>query len=252
MTEVLNVETGELIETDEAEEDETPEPEPEPETDPEGRCEAETTVGGTLYRCALDAEHAGDHSFTPVAGAPEPVEDSEKTLRVRGEKLDRENERHWKRIQEVMEEDALDLVPCELCFVKTPGYRWNAAPSEETAARVRVAIGLPDVSNFAPSATEHTCDDCRGLGKVRTGSTVPGRETIQCDACSGKGYVETRPRLNASVPPPESAAADEGAAVFHDDGIKRDLFGTPEGDVDYQKATPYRVRPVDYWQTNRA
>lgn len=252
MTEVLNVETGELIDTDEAEEDETPEPEPAPEPESEGRCEAETTVGGTLYRCALDAEHAGDHSFTPMADTPPAVEDTEKTLRVRGEKLDRENERHWKRIQEVMEEDALDLVPCELCFVKTPGYRWNTAPNEETAARVRIAIGLPDVSNFAPSATERQCDDCRGLGRVRTGSTVPKKETATCDACAGNGYVASRPRLNADASAPAPDAATDSAAPIVDDGIERDMFGTPATDPDFGKMPNMRARPVDYWQTNRA
>lgn len=219
---------------------------------PEGRCEAETTVGGTLYRCALEVLHEGDHAFQPVDQEEAPAEDSEKRMRQAGEKLDRESERHWNRIKEIMGDDANALVPCELCFVKTPGFRWDAAPNEETAARVRVAIGLPDVSNYAPSATERMCDDCRGLGKVRTGSQVQSRETIKCDACNGKGYVESRPRQNTTAP--ELAELEEpgnGAAPL-DDGIKRDMFGTPEGDPDYGKMPNMRARPVDYWQTNRA
>lgn len=228
-------------------------------TDPEGvlvthavgRCEAETTVGGTLYRCGLEVLHEGDHAFSPVDDEAPPPEDSEKRMRIAGEKLDREAERHWNRIVEIMGPDADGLVPCELCFVKTPGFRWDSAPLEETAARVRVAIGLPDVSNFAPSATERTCDDCRGLGKVRTGSMVPGQETGKCDACAGKGFVATRPRLNSAPDAPPEPDADGNVVPFPDDGVERDMFGTPATDPDYGKMPNMRARSVDYWQTNR-
>jgi hypothetical protein len=217
----------------------------------EGRCEAETTVGGTLYRCGLDVLHEGDHAFTPVEDEAAPAEDSEKRMRQANDRLNRENERHWNRIQEIMGPDASALVPCELCFTLTPGFRWDSAPNEETAARVRVAIGLPDVSNFAPSATERACDDCRGLGKVRTGSTVPNRETITCDACAGKGYVNTRPRLNAAEGAPPEPDDPSNVVPFPDDGVERDMFGTPATDPDYGKMPNMRARPVDYWQTNR-
>lgn len=218
--------------------------------DETGRCEASTVMGGTLYQCALQDGHEGEHSFSPSVDDEQPAEDSEKRMRQAGEKLDREAERHWNRIKEIMGPDADSLVPCELCFVKTPGFRWDAAPNEETSAAVRIAIGLPDVSNFAPSSTERTCDDCRGLGKVRTGSMVPGKETGKCDACDGKGWVQTRPRLN---PEPEGAPAagdDDNAGSFPDDGVERDMFGTPATDPDFGKMPNMRARPVDYWQTN--
>lgn len=227
-------------------------PEGELVTRAEGRCEAETTVGGTLYRCALEVLHEGDHAFQPVEQEEAPAEDSEKRMRQATEKLDRESERHWNRIKEIMGADANALVPCELCFVKTPGFRWDAAPNEETSARVRVAIGLPDVSNYAPSATERTCDDCRGLGKVRTGSSVPGQETGKCDACNGKGYVATRPRMNFAEDARDEQGEQMVPAALHDDGVVRDMFGTPETDPDYGKMPNMRARPVDYWQTNRS
>lgn len=227
-----------------------------PTVDPETgeilkRCEAETTVGGTLFQCALQAEHEGDHAFSATEEVAPAPEDSAKKMQQAGEKLDRESERHWNRIKEIMGDDADGLVPCELCFVKTPGFRWDAAPNEETSARVRIAIGLPDVSNFAPSATERSCDDCRGLGKVRTGSTVPGRETITCDACGGKGYVNSRPRLNTPDAAAEAPPAENGSAPFVDDGVRRDMFGTPEFDEDFEKMPSARKRPTDYWATNR-
>lgn len=261
MVEVVDPETGEITEQDETEQafnalpDDgaaTPDGEQDdPEQDTEGRCNVVTTVAGTIYQCALQEGHEGEHSFSPSSGEAPPAEDSEKRMRVAGEKLDREAERHWNRIVEIMGPDADGLTPCELCFVKTPGFRWDAAPNEETAAAVRIAIGLPDVSNYAPSATERICDDCRGLGKVRTGSMVANNETAKCDACNGKGYVASRPRMNQTPDAPIEQGEQNGAAVVEDDGIERDMFGTPATDPDFGKMPNMRARPVDYWQTNR-
>jgi len=165
--------------------------------------------------------------------------------------LEKEALRHGNRVQEIMGPDYEALVPCELCWQLAPGFRWDREPDEATKTAVRIAIGLPDVSNFAPSATERTCDDCRGLGKVRTGSTVPNRETVTCDACSGKGYVATRPRLNTETVEAAPDGDPAGGVPFHDDGVQRDMFGTPITDPDYGKMPNMRARPVDYWQTNK-
>jgi hypothetical protein len=217
----------------------------------EGRCEAETTVGGTLYRCGLEVLHEGDHAFSPVDLMEPPAEDQEKKMRQASDRLDREAERHWNRIVEIMGPDAGGLIPCELCFVKTPGFRWDAAPNTETTTRVRVALGLPDITNYPPSATERVCDDCRGTTRVKTGSLDPLYETKKCDACAGKGYISTRPRLNTPEEDEPATASDGNVVPFPDDGVERDMFGTPATDPDYGKMPNMRARPVDYWQTNR-
>jgi hypothetical protein len=227
-------------------------PEGEPVTDEVGRCEASTITAGTLFQCGLQEGHTGEHSFSPSVDHEPPADDSEKRMRQANERLNRENERHWNRIQEIMGADAAGLVPCELCFVLTPGFRWDAAPNEETTNRVRIAIGMPDLSNLAPSATETQCNDCRGLGEVRTGSTVPGKEKIKCDACAGKGYVGTRPRLNLADDPQDGGPSGDNVVAFPDDGVERDMFGTPATDPDYGKMPNMRDRPVDYWATNRS
>jgi hypothetical protein len=227
------------------------EPEPEPEPEPEARCEAETTVGGTRYRCALEAGHDDEHRFQPLEDAAPAQEPDAKDISKRLRQLENEAERHAKRIQEIIGADAEGLIMCELCPPNFGGWRFDNAPSEEVTQRVRVAIGLPDVSNFASSATERVCDDCRGLGKVRTGSLVPNRETVTCDACAGKGYVASRPRQNTETPEAPPAEPANGTAVFHDDGIRRDMFGTPEGDPDYEKMPSARARPIEYWQQHR-
>jgi hypothetical protein len=216
------------------------------------RCEAETTAGGTLYRCALSAEHEGEHSFSPIEAEQRtaPVDD-DKAKRQAVEKLANEAERHRKRIGEIMGEDANFLIPCELCMPQFAGYRFDGSPDEATITRVRVAIGMPDLTNYAPSSTERQCDDCRGLGRVRTGSTVQQYETATCDACAGKGFVASRPRMNGE---PAELPAEPGPAApaeLHDDGIRRDMFGTPEGDPDYNLMPGVRARPVEYWQIHR-
>lgn len=167
-------------------------------------------------------------------------------------KLENEARRHGNRVEEIMGPDFEALAPCELCWPLAPGFRWDRAPDETTTNNVRIVIGLPDVSNFAPSATERQCDDCRGLGKVRTGSTVPGQETASCDACKGKGYVGTRPRQNGGEAVADTPAAENGATPAVDDGIERDMFGTPATDPDYGKMPNMRARPTDYWQTHGA
>jgi hypothetical protein len=252
MTEVLDTETGELtqVETPEDEPETDTEPETGDITEPEGRCEAVTTVGGTLYRCALQGDHDGEHSFQPVE-ADAPLEEPEPIdIDKASEKLKNEAMRHYKRLGEIMGDDHTMLVPCELCSPNLAGWRFEGLPPQDTIANVRVVIGMPDLSNFKPSATEARCDDCGGLGKVRTGSTVPQYETATCDACAGKGFRETRRRLNETAAPPALPIEANGAPAPPDDGIKRDMFGTPETDPDYGLMPNMRQRPTDYWQTN--
>jgi hypothetical protein len=228
-----------------------PEPEPEPAPEPASRCEAETTVGGNLYRCALETDHEDDHRFQTVDEPALSSDDGEAAVNKAIPKLEAEAARHAKRIIEIMGDDAAGLCVCELCLPAIPGYRWDGAPDAATTEAVRIAIGLPDLSNFRPSATEAVCDDCSGLGKVRTGSHVAKYETATCDACQGKGYRHTRERLNPAPEPEPLAAAANGATVYPDDGVKRDMFGTPETDPDYGKMPNMRERPVDYWSTHR-
>jgi hypothetical protein len=225
---------------------------PAPAPTPEGRCEAETTVGGTLYRCALESDHEDEHRWQPVEDEAPPPAPKATDLDKSRAQLANEAQRHYKRVLEITGEDAEALHPCELCSPLLAGWREDAAPAEATVQAVRVVIGLPDVSNFRASATERACDDCGGLGKVRTGSSVPGRETATCDACGGNGYVPSRPRQNtetAAAPAVENGSSD---APDYGDGVRRDMFGTPEGDPDFEKLPGARIRPTDYWQQNRA
>jgi hypothetical protein len=251
VTEVLDETTEPTAPEPEPEPAPTPEPEPEPAPEPESRCEAETTVGGTLYRCALEAGHDDDHRFQPVDDSAPAADSGEDAIGKAIPRLEAEALRHAKRVREIMGEDADGLTVCELCLPVIPGYRWDGAPDQATTERVRVAIGMPALDNYRPSATEAVCDDCAGLGRVKTGSHVPQHETATCDGCKGKGYRETRPRLNELPAAPAAEQGPNGATSHADDGIERDMFGTPATDPDFGKMPNMRQRPVDYWQSNR-
>jgi hypothetical protein len=251
VTEVLNETTGELTTLEAPEPEPVEQPEPELEPEPEGRCEAETTAGGKTYRCALQALHEGDHAFTPDEAEPPSAAQQAKAQDKARERLAAEAERHRKRLSEIMGEDADLLIPCDLCSFNLAGWRFEGSPDEETINRVRVVLGLPDLTNYAPSHWERTCDNCRGLGKVRTGSTVGRHEILDCGACDGKGYVVTRPRDRAAQPAPPEAQPSNGEQPDYGDGVKRDMFGTPETDPDYNLMPNVRRRPTDYWQTHR-
>lgn len=211
---------------------------------PDGEAVEVDTETGEILETVEESEEEADGADARAARTG----DVEKA----SQQLEKEAARHANRVEQIMGPDFAALVPCELCWQLAPGFRWEREPDDDTKTAVRIAIGLPDVSNFAPSATERTCDDCRGLGKVRTGSTVPNRETITCDACKGLGYVPTRPRQNTEADVVAPVLSTPGAGVVVDDGIERDMFGTPATDPDFGKMPNMRARPVDYWQTNRA
>lgn len=256
----LEPEPGEQTEPEPAPQPaESTEPTPEPEPTTEGRCEAETTVGGTLYRCALEVMHEGEHAFTPVENEGDPPADAsewaprtDKEIAKAQDLLGNEAERHAKRVRQILGADALDLVQCVLCSPAFAGWRTDAAPTPEVVAAVRVAIGLPDVANYQESDTERQCHSCAGLGKVRTGSLVAAHETAKCDTCKGKGWVETRARQNEGPIPEREGGAPEANGEEPEDGITRDMFGTPITDPDYGKMPAMRERPIEYWQTHRA
>lgn len=228
-----------------------------PLADTELRCEAETTVGGTLYRCALQSEHDGDHAFQPAdvtANGEDNFEGikrtSEADQRKAFQRLEAEAERHAKRLQEIMGEDAAALVQCELCTPNIPGWRFPVSPSEDTINRVRVVLGLPDLTTFEPSQWEAVCPVCKGRTRVKTGSLDPKYETKACDECEGRGYVSTRPRRQEEQPVPITDSNGTPPEGQWDDGVQRDMFGTPVTDEDYGKMPALRKRPIEYWQTH--
>lgn len=218
----VDPETGEVI--DEQPVDETSEPQPadddqgddeqtadEQQPTGEGRCEAETTAGGTPYRCALETGHDGEHSFQSVEASDDqqlPDGLTEKELAKLNAKVEAENDRHRRRIAEIIGDSAHDLLACPLCSDWIDGKIPPVQPPDEIVAAVKQTLGLAAHDDYAESKHHHICPDCNGLGGVRTGSLVPGNEVVSCLSCNGSGFKLNQPTLAPAgmVAPPNGGS----------------------------------------------
>jgi hypothetical protein len=205
----VDPETGEVIEPPQpepepAQPDEQPEPEPvddDPDQDEGVEPEAELT----------DAQ---------IAKLEAKAEKDAQKLR---ERLDAEAERHRTRLAEILQEDVLTLVPCELCRADLAGWVETTVPlPDEVKQRVRVQIGDREPENWQKDTHSDRCGVCDGLGEVQTGSRVHGQEVMPCVECQGKGWVATddkrlgfRPPALPSPPPAGAAEEGNGAVVSH-------------------------------------
>jgi hypothetical protein len=127
------------------------------------------------------------------------------------DKLGREGRRHRDRLAEILREDVLALVPCELCRPDLAGWVDRTQPiPDEVKARVRVQIGDREPENWQPDQYSRRCDTCAGLGEVLTGSQVHGQTTLPCYDCSGKGWTaigdERRGVVRPLAVPPASTS----------------------------------------------
>lgn len=102
-----------------------------------------------------------------------------------------ENERHDKRVREIMGEDAQYLVECPLCGDPAHGFlmvQESGIISDEHLARLKELLGVGLPSQLEQHPTVHKCETCAGKGECATGSERPGYEATQCPTCSGKGW----------------------------------------------------------------
>src|SRR5689334_9475015 len=147
-----------------AELDETQPPEPieEPEQEPETPSEPD--------------EEEEEQEGTPEPQEPEETPEeqpqglSEKELEAGRKKLEREQERHANRVSEIMGDEAVHLERCPLCSDFVDGWVFPQIPPEEIVQKVRVFIGMPDLSNYQQAKDARQCPDCAGLGVVLSGS----------------------------------------------------------------------------------
>jgi rubrerythrin len=136
----------------------------------------------------------------PTEPTEEPAEQEQpsgaahdlKAAQRQRDQLDREDMRHRERLSAILGEDANKLLQCPMCAHFFSG--WLPPPAElplppENEQLIRAFLGMPDLSNFHDDPAHDTCPDCDGLGRVRTGSKVPGYEVMDCGRCVGKGWV---------------------------------------------------------------
>lgn len=216
------------------------------EVDPDG--EPGATVGDRELEAALAAELDPDAELEPDDAhdgePPAPEGPSQKEIEETYKKLDKETERHVKRIAELVGEEAFAmLVGCELCEPSMPGFRWPRPPADNVKEAVRFAIGDRQPENWQPDQYSRRCDACEGLGEVLTGSHVRGQDTLGCLACDSRGWIAIGPERTgkAAVPlrvvegiepeqPAEAVAVSEPpeAAVLRAAGYVVIKTGPPE------------------------
>ena len=121
---------------------------------------------------------------------------------IKLKKLSQSAQTFRRRVSDVLGDDAVALVPCELCMPEIPGFHFDPSimqPLDDNQARLLEVLRTPGAPEYVAAPDVRRCDHCLGYGKGQTGSRVPGQETKVCGSCKGFGFV----------PPP----GGEGAAV---------------------------------------
>lgn len=122
-----------------------------------------------------------DEPEQPAAGE-ELGEPTQAQLR----RLEREQERHEKRVHEVMGAHVAGFEACEHCG----------------------GVGLlPPGPKPQSHSNYKACETCRGFGRVLTGSQRPGNEDVDCPTCRGRGYLEKLDQQGQPLVPDQPTAA---------------------------------------------
>lgn len=135
-----------------------------------------------------------------------------------------------RRITDIYQEQALDLIECPLCPGIHKGFvnKYDAGQvPREVGDAVLLFLGLARERQYEQSARYRTCPACAGEGKVYTGSHVPTKETIRCDDCDGGGFIP--PMRGASA---RNGSEDVAHFEVHGDELtsepaERDAWGEP-------------------------
>lgn len=159
------------------------------------------------------------------------------------DKLDREAERHRKRLTEVLLEDALSLIPCELCNPRTAGWVDMAAITPELRQRVRIMIGDREPRELREDPYSKRCDVCGGETVVLSGSKDSAQRELPCIDCGGKGWVAVGPEriTGLRVVPPPPPAPNGPAPVLPTLATAPELPAEQQYHVDILKAAGFAV-----------
>ena len=112
-----------------------------------------------------EEEQAEEEEHETPAAPEEPAEEqpqglSEKELERGLAKLEREAERHFNRVREVMGEEAAMLQECPLCDPLIPGLIMPSPQLPDRFPAVRAFIGDREPENWQPDTHRHRCAPC--------------------------------------------------------------------------------------------
>ena len=108
-------------------------------------------------------------------------------------------------VERNLEEAALDLVGCPLCYGTSHPAFMNKHDMgnvpEAVQDNVRFFLGLAREQDYEQDPQVNTCPTCKGKTRTKTGSLSGDHMTRVCPTCKGYGYV----------PPPGAQQATNGA-----------------------------------------
>jgi hypothetical protein len=204
---------------------------PEPTTEPEPPDPEDETPGNPPTE--PEPEPEGEPEPEPEPTEPEPTEPQGATPEQwdeRWKKSERAFATYTKRITELWEDDATELVPVALSPGAPPGFLYlpdAGRVPDELKLPVMEFFGIAREQDYADDPFTVACVTCHGKGATRTGSAVPGQEKRTCPTCAGKGFtVVGQPEGNGAA----DVSVGPGPALLPSDDFPRsdvDNWGEP-------------------------
>jgi hypothetical protein len=185
----------ETTEGEETQEQDGPEPQSEPTPDEEEAAEEESEPAeeGPVESMATRAADGA------TSEPEQPQAMSEKDIEAAFRKLDREADRHRKRVSEIMGDEFGVLLACPLCDAVNPGYVLPTPDVPQRFPAVREFMGDSQPRELKHDQNISRCQVCDGWGTVESGSRVQGQTELACTECGGKGWLGQRAGL-ATLP----------------------------------------------------
>jgi hypothetical protein len=207
----------------------------EPSTDDDPNEEGDETDDDTETDTAAEPTAAAREAWSPT---------TEKEIEKAQNALQREAERHDKRVAEIMGADAEGLVRCEACALNLPGYHWPAEMFEPGSGE-RILYDLlagEQAQPLQPGFLE-TCSACNGVGRWKTGSFASEEmKWLTCSVCGGKGYQDTRGQTPSQTTTPVLVAVPEPDVPAFPDPPEVDFMNRPKGHMNFGKLPQYMTQ----------
>jgi hypothetical protein len=163
--------------------------------------QGETTETPMSPETVLDEEQAEEEAHEAEQAADEPDEAPEQqgaTQEVwekRFQYAEKLFETYRRKIFDKWEEDALTLVPFNIDSGAPPGFidtRNAGHVDDDTKAAAMEFLGFPREQDYEPDPEASQCPVCKGKGRTKLPTLVPGNDTRTCPQCGGLGYQGVR------------------------------------------------------------
>lgn len=191
-----------------------------------------------------EEEEASETEQQPAETPPgeEPV--TEARLNELARKRDAEDERHEKRLRQIMGNLFEGHEVCPLCLATgwlVPFEPGTFDPGQREA--VEAAMGVAQEPEYREAKDAHKCETCDGWGKVLSGARRDESRFVDCVDCGALGYQRVAPGSNVTQMPMVTfppagppAAAAPASAMF-------DPWGRAGGHPDWGR-NPNEVNAV--------